>query len=260
MDRSGGSDQVGRYERTAGEPSKSLAEVWAAKADSWIAWARAPQHDSYWLFHRDVFLELLPPPGRLTVDLGCGEGRLSRDLADAGHTVVGVDVSPAAVLAARAADPTLEVHHADAAELPVGDGTADLVVAFMSLQDMDDAAGAIREAGRVLAPGGRLCLAIVHPFNSAGGFEGLEPDADYVITGSYFERRRYRDVLERDGLRVEMESEHRPIGWYADTLADAGFVIERLREVRVPDDAVKRPQTRRWQRLPLFLHIRALRP
>ena len=43
----------------------------------------------------------------------------------------------------------------------------DLVLACMSLLDMDDFDGAVREIGRVLRPGGRLCLAVVHPFASA---------------------------------------------------------------------------------------------
>ena len=82
-----------------------------------------------------------------------------------------------------------------------------------------------------------------------------EPDHD-----SYLGRRRYRDTVERDGFVVRFESEHRPIGWYFDALTAAGFLAERVREIAVPDSAVSAPHHRRWQRLPLFLHIRALRP
>ncbi|MGA2287957.1 class I SAM-dependent methyltransferase [Bradyrhizobium sp.] len=60
----------------------------------WIQWARAPGHDSYWRFHRDQFLRLLPAPGRLTLDIGYGEGRLARDLRQLGHRIVGIDSSP----------------------------------------------------------------------------------------------------------------------------------------------------------------------
>ncbi len=91
---------------------------------------------------------------------------------------------------ARASDPEIEVRLADAARLPFADDVADLVVAFMSLQDVDDAAAAIREAARVLEPGGRLCLAIVHPFGSAGVFTRIEADAPFVVEGSYLENRR----------------------------------------------------------------------
>jgi hypothetical protein len=112
----------------------------------------------------------------------------------------------------------------------------------------------------VLEPGGRFCIAIVHPFNSSGLFEGEEADSPFVVRGSYFERVRYRDVIERDGLRVALESEHRPIGSYVDALADAGFLVERLSDFRIPDECITLTRQRRWQRLPLFLHIRAVRP
>jgi SAM-dependent methyltransferase len=254
------SDKPRPFEREVLFDASDLATAWETSARGFIAWAREPGHDSYWLYHRDLFLELLPPPGRLTLDIGCGEGRLSRDLKTAGHTVFGIDASPTMVEHAKEADPAIEVHLADAARLPFPTGFADLAVAFMSLQDIDDAGGAIREAGRVLEPGGRFCLAIVHPFASAGVFESAEPDAPFVIEGSYLERRRYRDTVERDGFKVTFESEHRAISWYADALAAADFLIERLVEVPIPEKAVSAPRNRRWQRLPLFLHIRALRP
>jgi SAM-dependent methyltransferase len=171
-----------------------------------------------------------------------------------------LDGSPTMVEAAREADPAIETHLGDAADLPFEGGCADLVVLFMCLQDIEDTAGALREAARVLEPGGRLCLAIVHPFNSAGRFDGDESDSPFVIRGSYLAPFRYRDVVERDGLSATFESEHRPIGWYMDALEAAGFVVERFRESDVPESAVTRPTQRRWQRLPLFLHIRALRP
>ena len=148
-----------RFERRLVRDAEPLDAVWEQHARDWVRWARSPGHDSYWRFHRDAFLQLVPSPGRLTLDLGCGEGRLSRDLKVLGHRVVGVDVSATAVAAAREADASIEVYHADAARLPLPDAAADLAVAFMSLQDVADAAGAIREAARVLEPGGRLCLA-----------------------------------------------------------------------------------------------------
>lgn len=237
-----------------------LRTAWEEHSARFIAWARKPEHDSYWQYHRAQFLELLPPPGRRTLDLGCGEGRLSRDLKALGHDVVGIDVSPTMIAAARELDPELELHVADAASLPFSDASFDLVVAFMSLQDIDDYRGAIGEAARVLEAGGRLCLAIVHPLNSAGRFSHADDaDSPFVIAGSYLESSYYVDEVTRDDLEMRFVSAHRPIGAYADALAEAGFVIERLRETDIPEHAVRYPRSRRWQRLPLFLHMRALK-
>ena len=49
----------------------SLRDAWDAQAEQWAVWARAPGHDSYWRFHRDRFLELLPDAiGGPILDLG----------------------------------------------------------------------------------------------------------------------------------------------------------------------------------------------
>lgn len=235
----------------------SLRDAWEANAREFAVWAREPGHDSYWRFHREQFFALLPPPGRLTLDIACGEGRVSRDLAALGHTVVGVDASPTMVALAREADPSITVHLADAADLPLDDGCADLAVLFMSLQDIDDMPGAIREVSRVLAPGGRMCTAIVHPINSAGRFESEDPDSPFIIAGSYLASRRSAETFERGGLRVTFHSEHRPLEAYFAALEAAGLAVEALREPAVPEHGFRTPRGKRWQRLPLFLHLRA---
>ena len=235
-----------------------LRAAWEENAAEFVAWARRPGHDSYWQFHRDLFLELLPEPGGRTLDLGCGEGRLARDLKTRGHDVVGVDASRTMVAAARQADPELDVRLADAAALPFEDADFDLVVAFMSLQDVDNFELAVAESARVLRARGHLCLAIVHPLSSAGHFEEEDADSPFVVRGSYLERSYYMDSLRRDGLEVTFASAHRPLQAYTDALADAGLLIERVREPAVPEP-VRTPRSRRWQRLPLFLHVRAVK-
>ena len=240
-------------------PRMTLRDAWERHADAWAAWARTPGHDTYWRFHRDRFLELLPPPGRLTLDVGTGEGRLARDLRARGHTVVAIDASPTLIRYAREADPNGDYRVADAAALPLADGAVDLVVAFMSLMDVDDMPGAVCEAARLLEPGGRFCIALVHPVNSAGKFASEEPDSPFVIRDSYFERRRYTDTIEREGLEMTFTSEHRPLADFFGALEAAGFLVERLREI--PDTGpLIRPGVARWRRIPLFVHIRAVKP
>jgi SAM-dependent methyltransferase len=237
-----------------------LRDGWEAQAGQWIKWARAPGHDSYWRFHRDQFLRLLPPPGRQTLDIGCGEGRLARDLKKLGYRIIGIDSSPSLVTAAREFDPSMDVRLADAAALPLDDACADLAVAFMSLQDIDGMPAAIAEAARVLEPGGRFCLAIVHPINSAGKFEQAAADAHFVIKGDYLHAFHYADAVERDGLTMTFNSQHRPLEAYFMALEKVGFLVEALREPKLPEHAIVTGTGRRWRRIPYFLHLRALRP
>jgi SAM-dependent methyltransferase len=241
----------------SGGMDSPLRRAWERHAASWVAWARSPDHDTYWRFHRDLFLELVPPPGHRTLDLGCGEGRVARDLKRLGHSVVCLDGSAAMIEAARERDPAVEAVVADAAAMPFPDQSFDLAVAFMSLHDLDDVEGAVAEASRVLVPGGRLCIAVVHPINSAGGFQTEAADSRFLIAGSYLDSHRYTDHVDRNGLAMTFESAHHPIQRYTEALAQSGFVIERLREPAVPTAAVTSERARRWQRLPLFLHIRA---
>jgi ubiquinone/menaquinone biosynthesis C-methylase UbiE len=238
----------------------SLSQAWEQEAERWAQWARKPGHDSYWQFHRDQFLPLVPVCGTQTVDVGCGEGRLCRDLKQLGHNVIGVDASETLIRLAQEADPEGTYICADAAALPLADDLADLVVAFMSLQDVDDLNQAVSEIARVLSKGGRACAAIVHPLNSAGNFAGQEPDAEFVIKGSYLDEFRYSDSLERDGLEMTFNSLHRSLECYSRAIEKAGLLIEAIREHRVPDNAVLKGSARRWQRLPLFMHIRAVKP
>jgi SAM-dependent methyltransferase/predicted kinase len=227
-----------------------LRKAWDQHSDAWARWAREPGHDSYWRFARDAFFPLLPAPGRLTLDLGCGEGRVSRDLIAARHHVIGMDGSPRMARAARTAAADIPVAVADAARLPFGDGSFDLVVAYMTLHDFDDLNSSAMEIARVLEDGGTLCAGVVHPLNSAGEFSSGDDEAPFVIRGSYAEPSFYVDHVERGGLEMTFASRHHPLEEYFNALSQAGLAVETLREIYTEGH---------WSRVPMFLFIRAIK-
>ncbi len=227
----------------------TLRDTWDTIAADWIRWARSPALDhAFWRLNLPTMLGLLPAPGDLTVDVACGEGRVSRELKARGHAVVGVEGSPALAAAAREADPEIEVHVADAVAMPLADDVADLAVCSLAVMNFDDPAAVISEIARVLRPGGRLWLSVLHPVNSWG-------DAG---DAGYFQATVYAEELVRDGARITFHDTHRPLGEYLGALEAAGFLLEAVREP-VPDDAhvADHPDAARWLTRPSFLHVRA---
>jgi ubiquinone/menaquinone biosynthesis C-methylase UbiE len=224
----------------ASEPVQGQARAWEAVAERW---ARLVRRDTPHDDNLEAFLELLPPPGRALLDLGCGEGRLSRRLSPLGYRVVGIDASPTLVRLAREADPVGDYRVADASVLPLDDASFDLVVAFMSLQDMDDSHGAVREAARVLESGGRLCISIIHPLWSA---------AEVDESGGRLTIRRYLATIPHVRPVMRVPSVHRPLEAYFGALEAVGLLVEALRELPAPDKLASA--------VPVFLHLRAVKP
>ena len=238
---------------------KTFNADWEREARNWIAWARTPGHDSYWEYS-PAFFEIVPAPGQGTLEIGCGEGRVARDLARRGHRVCGIDASPTLIEAACEADPDGDYRVADAADLPFAAGSFDTAVAYNSLMDIEDLGGAVREAARVLTDAGRLCICILHPMADAGRFQTRAPDAPFVIAGSYLESRQIVEPFARDGLAITFHGWRHPLQTYARALEDAGFLIECLREPAQTPEVVAGDVTEgRWRRLPLFLFLRAVK-
>jgi SAM-dependent methyltransferase len=231
----------------------SSSEDWEREAENWIAWVRRPGHDAYWYYREAFFGEIVPPPGRATLEIGCGEGRVARDLAERGHRVTAIDAAPTMLQAAQEADPGGTYICADAADLPFDDASFDLVVSYNSLMDVDDMPGVVGEAARVLEPGGRFCISITHPFKDAGYFETREPDARFVVDGSYIGKRRFEGTFERAGLTITFRGWCYALSDYWRAFEEAELLVERLRE---PTQTLEDP---RHDRVPLFLYLRLVK-
>lgn len=115
---------------------------------SWAAWARALAH-------------LLPPVE--VVDIGCGEGYLTIEVARWARRVVAVDRSPtvlarAKALAARRRAANITFKRGELERLPLDSGSADVALFSQALHHAADPAHAVAEAVRVLRPGGKLLV------------------------------------------------------------------------------------------------------
>ncbi|HLQ38867.1 MAG TPA: bifunctional 2-polyprenyl-6-hydroxyphenol methylase/3-demethylubiquinol 3-O-methyltransferase UbiG [Planctomycetota bacterium] len=115
-------------------------------------------------FRLQLLQEWLPElAGRTVVDIGCGGGLLAAPLAAAGAHVLGVDRAPTALADARAhSGPRARFVAGDARALPVKGGTADLVLLADVLEHVTPVAPLLREAVRLLRPGGMLFVSTIN--------------------------------------------------------------------------------------------------
>ncbi|MBZ5557735.1 MAG: methyltransferase domain-containing protein [Acidobacteriia bacterium] len=106
----------------------------------------------------DDVVALAPGCAGKILDIGCGQGRFLERLPQCERW--GCDLSPKLVAMARARVPTADIRVADALTLPYPDAAFDWVFMVASLEHVVDHALALREAVRVLKPGGRLVIAV----------------------------------------------------------------------------------------------------
>src|SRR5579859_5746380 len=105
----------------------AAGDNWEHEAENWVRWTRTPGHDDAYTFYcESFFADIVPAPGRRTLEIGCGEGRVARDLAHRGHVVTGIDSSPTLLRYAQDADPEGTYLQANAAALPFAGGEFDL--------------------------------------------------------------------------------------------------------------------------------------
>jgi len=228
---------------------------WSRNATEWIAWARSPNHDAFWAY-RSSLLAFIGTGAGEALEVGCGEGRVSRLLKDCGYHVTATDPVQELLLAAQQARSADEYKVADASDLPFSEETFDLVVAYNVLMDVENVPTAMREIRRVLRRTGTLMVSIVHPFADRGRWAGPEADAPFIIEDRYFGRKRFEVVEERNGLQMRFAGWSQPLENYMLALEGAGFVVSALREP-TPDAASIWAQTQRWSRFPLFLWLKA---
>jgi len=230
---------------------------WESQAANWVEWARRPGFDAYW-YYRERYFDLIPPPGGVTLDVGCGEGRLSRDLAERGYDVTGVEPSPSLLEAARQAHPDGKYVAGEATSLPFPDDSVDLLCSYNMLMDVDDLGGALKEFARVVKPGGKVAGTITHPVADSVGFDRDDPEAPFVIEASYLRTQPFDAVATREGISMHFSGWHHSIGTYAEALRAAGLLIETIREPMPRDDAPA-DKWDRWRRLPMFMQILAVK-
>ena len=173
---------------------------------------------------------------RRVLDVGCGEGQVSRLAASQGSAVVGVDPTWAQVAVADRRGGGARFASADAAALPFADETFDAVVACLVFEHVREMDAAIGEVARVLRPGGRFHFFLNHPLlqtPNSGWIDDqvLDPPEQYWRIGPYLTEDETIEEVEKD---VFIPFIHRPLSRYVNAMADAGLALQHMAEPPPP--------------------------
>ena len=206
-----------------------------------------------------AFFALLPDlKGRRVLDVACGHGRVSRELARRGASVVGLDISPALLERAREAEAQrpLGITYVEAdATSPdaLSDDRFQLVTCHFGLSDVDDVGAVVANVARWLEPEGSFVFSILHPC-----FPGWGDDApsSWAPGKGYFNEGWW--LAKNSGFRGKVGANHRMLSTYLNVLIESGFAIERLSEPEPEGDWVRRKNPSE-DLVPAFLVVRCRR-
>jgi 2-polyprenyl-3-methyl-5-hydroxy-6-metoxy-1,4-benzoquinol methylase len=241
--------------------------AWERSAATWEAFQERGQDFARDLVHGPALLRTLGAiRGLRVLDVGCGQGRFTRELARRGAQVTAIDWSDAMVRRARRHEREcplgIRFRHLDAREIGATwrAGSFDRVVACMSFMDMPGLPRVLRGAHRVLTDRGRLVFSVSHPFNTAAvGWERPgAPARGAMRAADYFVERV--GVTEWKMKRLDRPFDtlywHRTFeSWFA-LLRSGGFRVEMLTE---PHATISRARTHQFLRgaraFPFFLTL-----
>lgn len=184
---------------------------------------------------------LLGSGSGVCLEIGCGTGVHARQVRELGWTPVGVDLSAGML---RHATERLPIARADAQRLPVGYGCVPAAIAVMVHTDMQDYPAVLREAARVLRPGGVFVHVGVHPC-FCGGFADATDREAIVIRPGYLDSCWTRDSWTDQGIRDKVGAIHRPLPELLRAFLDAGLTFERFTEGGAPTPVMFAVQLRK---------------
>ncbi len=257
----------------------TVGEYWNKNAEAWTKLARAGYDVYRDQLNTPAFLASLPPVAGLRgLDIGCGEGHNTRQIARLGASMAALDISEVFIRHARAEETRaplgITYHQGSAIKLPFAETEFDFATAFMSVMDIPETERVLAETYRVLCPGGFLQFSLLHPCFNPPHRKNCRDEANvtYAIeVGDYFIDARGRidewtfgvapQAVRGQMQKFRIPRFHRPISQWFNLLVATGFTIERVEEPTPSDETVRHwPVLQEAQIAPNFLHLRVRKP
>ena len=199
--------------------------------------------------------------GLKILDLACGQGFFSHEMAKLGAEVVGIDVSPELIALAQKKSGSAEHGYfparkflvfapsrsqvsaepafflAPATDLSIlGEKKFDVVISILAIQNIENISQAFKEVSRVLKPLGKFVIVLNHP-----AFRIPKKSSWAFDETNKIQYRRVDEYLSESRAEIDMNpgavgkgektiSFHRPLQTYSKILANSGFAISRIEE------------------------------
>ncbi len=245
---------------------RDSVEAWDSAADAWEEFVESGADYYRTEVHGPALLAVCGDVnGFRVLDVGCGQGWFSRQLALKGAKVTGIDISErqiANALRHETSSPLGIEYRVGSAGKASGlwePGSFDLATGCMSFQDMADVGAAFSAVRELLVEQGRLVISVTHPatdiprraweLDHAGRKLALKIDR-YFDTGP----RTLDWSMERLKSHWQSPTWRRTLTEWSELIGDAGFVISGLNEPRPTRKQIARqPALEHAARLPIFL-------
>jgi SAM-dependent methyltransferase len=215
------------------------ADPWERYASWWQENFTAGKDPEYEEQILPLFREHLAGAGSV-LDVGCGEGQLARMAAPLAQAVVGVDPSAAQLAEAVRRGGGVSYLRGRAEALPFRDASFDVVTVCLVLEHILDLDRVLDELARVIAPGGRLLLAMNHPLLQAPGSGWID---DHILGEQYWRVGSYltEEVSEEEVDKgIFFPFVHRPLHRYLNGLATRGLYLTWMAEPPPPSGFLER--------------------
>jgi 2-polyprenyl-3-methyl-5-hydroxy-6-metoxy-1,4-benzoquinol methylase len=205
-----------------------------------------------------ALLDVLGPVAGLRVlDVACGHGRITRELARRGADVVGIDLSGNLISKAHETERVkplgLLYLHADVTTPGLlGDADFDRVTCNFGLSDIDDLDGAIAAVSAALRPRGHFVFSILHPCFAGG----QDISGSWPAAGSYYDEGHWTAQDTLSTLRRQVGANHRMLSTYLGTLRRHHLWLDQIAEPRPAPDW---DQAHDADRKPVFLVIKTIK-
>jgi 2-polyprenyl-3-methyl-5-hydroxy-6-metoxy-1,4-benzoquinol methylase len=205
-----------------------------------------------------AFLDLLGPVAGLRVlDVACGHGRITRELARRGADVAGIDIAGNLIRKALETEQNeplgIRYIHADVTtpEL-LSDREFDMVTCSFGLSDIDDLDGAIAAISAALRPRGRFVFSVLHPCFAGGE----DISGSWPTTGSYYDEGHWTAHDTLSTLRRQVGANHRMLSTYLSTLRRHNLWLDQIVE---PLPAREWDQAHDADRKPVYLVVQSIK-